>query len=363
MTDLPIAIIGGGVSGTYAASLLAARGRRCILFESRPALGGRALSVVREADAHGPRTHFDLGPAWYWPDAQPTITALVDRLGLPVFPQYADGAMRVERFRLEAPQSFVPDAGTVPDAMRFRDGVQSLVAALSDSLPAGTVRCASRVIAVARDAAHGVVVRLANGEEVRAASVILALPLRLVANRITFDPPLPAPLVQLMQMTPTWMAPHAKLLAVYPTPFWRAAGFSGMVSSFVGPMQEIHDASPEQGLGALFGFVGLGAGARAALGEATLRERGIAQLVRLFGAAAESPLNIYLKDWATDADTTTPADLEPAMSPHGPGGALLSELQWEGHLALAGAESSDSHPGYLEGAVCAAERAVAALMR
>lgn len=361
MSHEPIAVVGAGVSGLHAASLLSARREQCVIFESRDRLGGRALSAYRAADSAGTAAHFDLGPAWYWPDAQPNIARLVHDLGLPVFPQYATGAMRVERFRLEAPQSFLPDDGMVPDAMRFRDGVQSLVSALAAQLPSDTVRPSSRVVSMTRRADRGVTLTLADGRTQDARAVILALPPRLIASGIVFDPPLSDELLQLLRATPTWMAPHAKMLAVYSTPFWREDGYSGMVSSFVGPLGEIHDASPETGTGALFGFFGIGAGARAAIGEAALRERVIAQLARLFGARAELPLEVYFKDWATDLDTTTPTDLEPATLPHGPGGALLHTTHWDGRLVLAGAEASREHPGYLEGAVLSAERAVAAL--
>ncbi len=358
MSQLPIVIVGAGVSGLYAASLLHARGERCVILESRDRLGGRALSTLRDAHGEIPAAHFDLGPAWYWPEAQPNIARLVRELCVNVFPQYAAGAMRVERFRLESPQSFLPDDGTVPDAMRFRDGVQALVAALAARVPGDAIQLSSRVVQVSRRRDGIVILTLADGRTQPARAVLLALPPRLIAKGVTFDPPLTDELLQLMRATPTWMAPHAKVLAVYPTPFWRADGYSGMASSLVGPLGEIHDASPETGPGALFGFFGIGAGARAAIGEAALRERVIAQLVRLFGPRAASPLDVYLKDWATDADTTTESDLEPAALPHGPGGAPLSATHWEGRIVFAGAETSREHPGYLEGAVLAAERAV-----
>lgn len=359
MSIEPVVIIGGGVSGLHAASLLTARGVSCILLESRSRLGGRALSEKYQSGNHDAAQYFDLGPAWFWPDGQPAITQLAQKLGVAVFPQFAAGAMRVERFRLEAPQSFVPDDSMVPDALRFRDGLQSLVTAMADTIPTEAIQLDARVTAVSRRDGGGATVTLANGTRIDAHTVITALPLRIIASRITFDPPLPEELQQAMQATPTWMAPHAKMLAVYDTPFWRAAGFSGMVSSMVGPLQEIHDASPPTGAGALFGFVGIGAGARAAIGEAGLRERVIAQLVRLFGEQAQSPTAVYFKDWATDEDTTTGADLEPSALPHGPGSPLFAEAHWDGALLLAGAESADEHPGYLEGAVRAAERAVA----
>jgi monoamine oxidase len=63
------------------------------------------------------------------------------------------------------------------------------------------------------------------------------------------------------------MAGQAKAVAIYDRPFWRGSGLSGFVSSWFGPLQEIHDASPETRSGALFGFFGMPAKARRELGE------------------------------------------------------------------------------------------------
>ena len=67
-------------------------------------------------------------------------------------------------------------------------------------------------------------------------SVILALPPRLLASTLRCIPALPATLLQHWHNAPTWMAGHAKLLALYSTPFWRAAGLSGGAVSQVGPL-------------------------------------------------------------------------------------------------------------------------------
>ncbi len=320
------------------------------------------MSVMREADVHAGETYFDLGPAWFWPSSQAHITQLAERLGVGVFAQFADGAMRVEQFRLETPHSFVPDHGMTPDALRFRGGVQALVSAIAATLPAGAIQLNRRVTRIVRNDSGGVTIIFNDAREEQARAIVLALPPRVIAAQISFEPALPDELHVLMRATPTWMAPHAKMLAVYAKPFWREAGYSGMASSFVGPLQEIHDASPETGLGALFGFVGIGAATRAAIGEVALRERVIAQLTRLFGERAALPLNVYFKDWAPDTHTTTSTDLEPAVLPHGPDGVLYSASQWDGKILFAGAETAAEHPGYLEGAVRAAERAVAWLV-
>lgn len=68
---------------------------------------------------------------------------------------------------------------------------------------------------------------------------------------------MPATTIERWAETPTWMAPHAKYIALYDHPFWREAGLSGMAQSHVGPMAEIHDASDSNGSAALFEFIGL----------------------------------------------------------------------------------------------------------
>ena len=73
-----IAIVGGGLAGLVAAWRLAQHGvRDVVLFEARPSLGGRILSV----DAGGTSVdtakfaldRFDLGPTWFWPALQPQL--------------------------------------------------------------------------------------------------------------------------------------------------------------------------------------------------------------------------------------------------------------------------------------------------
>jgi monoamine oxidase len=154
------------------------------------------------------------------------------------------------------------------------------------------------------------------------------------------------------------MAPHAKFFAVYDQPFWREAGLSGTAQSMVGPMPEIHDATTASGQAALFGFLGVGADQRAALGEDALTRACLDQLARLFGADARHPRATLFKDWAADPLTATAADRVATGHPV-PDLAPWVSGPWQARLALAGSETSPSEPGYLAGAVVAAARAVA----
>ena len=82
-----IAIVGGGLCGLALLRLLAGSGYDTVLFEARPRLGGRVLSVP----AHGSHPGGDLGAGWFWPDTQPLLGGLISELGLRTFDQHDRG--------------------------------------------------------------------------------------------------------------------------------------------------------------------------------------------------------------------------------------------------------------------------------
>ena len=103
---------------------------------------------------------------------------------------------------------------------------------------------------------------------------------------MAFTPALEPATARLWRETATWMAPHAKFFALYERAFWREAGLSGTAQSMVGPMAEMHDATTASGRAALFGFLGIDAEQRAAVGEERLTRACLAQLARIFGSEA-----------------------------------------------------------------------------
>ena len=390
-----VAIVGGGLSGLYAAFLLQQQGVRCVVFEARARPGGRVLSVGVDslrggpADAAdgplqpdgghpaasppatpGPSPRYDLGATWFWPELQPQLAQLVQDLQLNAFPQPVAGQWLLERSRHHRPER-VPGYTPSPPSMRLAGGMATLVEALARPLGAESVLTGHTVQALTLqpDGVHLEVLGEGLAQTWHAQHVLLALPPRLAATALRFNPALPQALYRAWQHTPTWMAPHAKYLAVFDRPFWRDAGLAGAAQSTVGPIGEVHDASSPAGPGgatdpsspgALFGFIGWPATARAQMGRAALMEACRAQLVRLFGPAAAQPQAEALHDWALEAHTATAQDQAAgghASAP--PTGA--AEGPWAGRLWGAGSEWSPEFPGYLAGAVDAAGRAVQAL--
>ena len=364
-----IAIIGGGLSGLTAAMLLEQQGvRDVVLFEARQTLGGRILSVDAAGavvDAREPALdRFDLGPSWFWPGLQPQLDRLVDELGLQRFAQFEDGDLLVERTPREAPLRMKGYASS-PPSMRLTGGTGALIAAIRGRLEHTQLRTAEAVRRLCQVGSH---IEL-HSEDASGAlttwrvdQVLLALPPRLAEDRITFEPPLPSKLASRWRATPTWMAPHAKYVAMYDAPFWRDQGLSGSARSALGPMAEIHDVSMPGGHAALFGFVGVPARVRRTVTEAELRAHCRAQLGRLFGERAATPVADALKDWAQDALTATAADQE-SDGQHGEAPPRCADSgPWQGCLTGIGSEWSQPFPGYLAGAVDAAALGVQACL-
>lgn len=346
-------IIGAGLSGIYAASLLSEKNKPFIVLEARNRIGGRILCPAYQ------KYVCDLGPSWYWPDIHPTMARLVDALGLTGYRQFEDGLGRFQQ--MSGQVHTVRGYPTEPCSWRLAGGMITLVNKLSQRLPQGTVLLNHPVFEIER-CIEGVrvsvgVLEKAPWARFAAQQVILALPPRLTAATILFTPYLPDRLAQAMLKIGTWMAGQAKFYALYEAPFWRDAGLSGQAFSQCVPLGEVHDGSSPNGtLFGLTGFAGIAAAQRNQQG--CLDEAMVKQLGFLFGPAAAKPIKLFYQDWAREPFTATEYD-QPPMAAHPvyqpPAGQTTI---WDGAIHFAGTETADQHGGYLEGALRAAERAV-----
>lgn len=367
MQTTRIAIVGAGLSGLYAAWLLQRQGiHDYVVLEARAVLGGRIASFDAPADAGSPLKdldRFDLGPAWFWPDYQRELDQLIRELGLERFAQHEAGDMVVERTADEAPMRMRGYANE-PPSMCLLGGMGALVDALQRELPPERIVTGQAVRRLRRleqwielDSED------TSGQATtwQAGQVLLALPPRLIAHGMTFSPPLPETLAAEWRETATWMAPHAKYVAVYEQPFWREQGLSGEARSALGPLGEIHDASMPGGRAALFGFFGLPASVRQRAPEDVLRQHCRAQFARLFGPQAATPVADTIKDWAFDPFTATADDLlSGGQHPQAPAPAAASG-PWQHCLTGIASEWSPQFPGYVAGAIEAARLGVQAL--
>lgn len=372
MQTARVAIAGGGLSGLYAAYLLEQNGiKDYVLLEARNTLGGRieTYSVTDQlaadtAYASNSIDRFDLGPTWYWPLIQPQLDRLIRDLGLACFEQHETGDMLVERSQNTHPIR-TPGYLYSPVSMRLMGGMSSLIEALRSKLDSTRIITGQKVRRL-RHTGHYVELEceVASGQVTpfRVEHVLLAMPPRLVEQSIEFTPALPQALTEQWRATATWMAPHAKYIAIYESPFWREQRLSGEARSVVGPLNEIHDASMPGGSAALFGFFGVPASVRKGVPIDVMRSHCRAQLKRLFGPQAETPKAEIIKDWALDPYIATVADLSstdhhaeapPASAAAGP---------WSKRLSGIASEWSPQFPGYVAGAIEAASLGVQELL-
>jgi monoamine oxidase len=345
--DADVVVVGAGLAGLTAARDLAAAGLNVAVLEARARVGGRTMTVV---PAEG--GWFDLGATWHWSD-QPEIRALATDLGVEAFPEPTRGrALHEPVDGPPVPVAMPPEPAVL---LRFRGGTEQLCGRLADRLPDG-VAFEETVVAVERQGG-GVAVTSDSGgirTTTTARRVIVAVPPRLVVERVSFHPALPPHLFAVMEATPTWMGEALKCVAVYESPFWREDGWSGSAFSDVGPLSEVHDGSVPAGPGALWGFVALDVDHRDLSPDERV-PRVLEQLGRLFGPPAADPVRYVERDWSADPNTCE--DVHRHVAPAAYGHRVYAEAQWDGRLWWAGTETEAVGGGHLEGAVRSGRRA------
>jgi monoamine oxidase len=346
-------IVGAGLTGLALADRLLAQGQSVRVFEARQRAGGRILTHMDESGAA-----IDLGATWYWPDTEPRMTKLVAALGLGSFDQPDQGKVLSLVDPNQGPTE-MNVLGVHAGARRLRGGAVSLIEALLDKIGPDMVQQDHKLVAIKRQEGHvelqfalsdGTVARI---DRVTARHVVLAIPPRLIAQHIRFEPALPQITRDALESVQTWMAREAKSIARFKSPYWHSQGCSG--SAFVNHSQaalrEVWDASDERGA-ALAGFSAIPPDARPAFARSMplLVE---SQLTQLFGPEQE-PVSQHTMDWATEPltcstfDLADPETVPPMASP------LLRQAQWGGLLYFGSTETARQSAGHMEGALEAA---------
>jgi len=125
-------IIGGGLSGMYAAYLLSKKNISFIVLEARERVGGRILSLEDKG------FFSDLGPSWYWPEINPKIVHLIQTFGLKGYRQFEDGMGRFEN-----PNGVVLTVrgySTAPASWRLFGGMTTLITKLLKNIPESAIK-------------------------------------------------------------------------------------------------------------------------------------------------------------------------------------------------------------------------------
>ncbi|QWF83788.1 flavin monoamine oxidase family protein [Amycolatopsis sp. CA-230715] len=239
---------------------------------------------------------------------------------------------------------------------RFVGGSQLIPLRLAEKLGDRVVLNAAARRVVQYDD-HAVV----SGEfgSVKANRVIVAVPPPL-ATAIEWDPVLPAAKSVLLRRMP--MGTLMKCAAVYPEPFWRADGLSGMGLLTDGPVRSMFDVSPpDDSAGILLAFIG--GYRRRDWGDRPLPERRAAVLdafTKAVGPKAAEAIDYFEQDWTTERwSTGGPVAITGVGTISGYGQAIRATT---GRVHWAGTETSTYWAGYMDGAVRAGERASAEVL-
>lgn len=231
-------------------------------------------------------------------------------------------------------------------------GGQAIANAMRDQL-GDAVHLEEPLIAVDQRSSETVLVK-STKMTYRCDHVIMAIPQQ-HALQVEFAPALPVQktkLLQSMQMGQYW-----KMIATYPTAFWRQKGLRGEVVSPDGLMGLINDVSPvDNSCGMLVAFVAASKALRLLDMEKSKREQAILEeLVFCYGDEAANPSRLSLhtmmdERWSTGCPVAAPAP-----------GVWVSLGEWMrkpiGRLHWAGTETATKWSGYMEGAINSGIRA------
>ena len=241
-------------------------------------------------------------------------------------------------------------------SLRFVGGPQQLSKKLAARLR-GAVHLGVAVRAV-HQTDSGVALH-SDSETFHARRAILTMPKTLL-GRVTFDPPLPPAVDQLLQREP--MGSVLKVNAIYTKPFWREHGLNGSATSEVGPIRITYDNSPPDGNpGVLVGFME-GNDSRAFYGasHAARRRAALGCFARYFGPRALKPIGYVDMMWALEPFTRG------AYGSFNPPGVLTSLrdplVKPIGRLHYASSDASAQWPGYMDGAIRSGRAAAAAAL-
>jgi len=320
--------------------------------EASRRIGGRVHSVYTEDKDY----LADLGPTWIWPAYQTSVQRVLSEFNLPLMDQYDEGPAVVERFGGHPPvRHNLPGQHGIS---RLSGGPQSLVTALRETLHTDTITTGIQIVGLTDHKDHIEVDALTSTGQhtLQAETVVVATPLRIAEESITFSPVLSDKQRQLMKVSPTWMSAQAKAVVVYQHAFWRNEGLSGRIASQTGPLVEVHDHSGRDGVpAALFGFIGVTATDRDKHRD-QLPAAIIEQLVRCFGDEAAKPDNVTIEDWALNPFICTQEDRDEIPQHPGVLPETIRQGSWNNRLFFTVAETSAASPGLIDGALDAGSR-------
>lgn len=334
-----VIIIGAGLSGLLTAFRLKKEGIPFKLLEARPRIGGRIHTVYGKNN-----TPVEMGATWF-SDQHQNLIALLKELKIDYFEQYMKGTVFFQPLSTSPAQSIqIPSQ---PPSYRISGGSSHLIYTLYHQLDTKDVYLNQSVTDIKF---RENIVQVNAKETFEGDKVVLALPPKLWAKKIFFEPQLPINLMTIAAQTHTWMEDSIKVALTYNEPFWELEQSSGTLFSNVGPISEFYDHCDHKRTSyALCGFIN---SSFKQLPYEERKARVMNQLKTIFGTKAQRFINYEECIWSHESNTFEASDV--LLYPHqNNGNRIFGNSIFDNKLIISSAESALESPGYMDGAVYA----------
>ncbi|KAI1017405.1 hypothetical protein LB505_004909 [Fusarium chuoi] len=309
-------------------------------------------SAHPEADMLDSMTFNELSVKFLGPELGPAVADSATSPLLGVGPDEVSALFMVDYIRsgtgLDNMASDKKDGGQY---LRNRQGNQTFSVRLAAKLPETAVRLRSPVKRI-KQGSDGVLIETANPKQnFRTERVIVSVPTCLYPS-INFEPPLPESKKTLGESTA--LGCTSKAIFVFDKPWWRDAGFSGIIECETGPIHFSRDTcSPEDGQYSITCFV-VGDRGRdwSKWSYAEKRRIVLEQFNGVFsgvGVKAPEPVNIILQEWIKQPwiwGCPSPVMMPGTLTSDS--GKALREVV--GRVHFVGTETSLVWKGYMDGA-------------
>lgn len=332
-----ILIIGAGLSGLLTGYRLKKEGIPFKILEARKRVGGRIHTLFGTN-----KTPIEMGATWFTNQHRDLI-ALLEELDIDYFEQYMDRTV----FYQPSPNSPVQSIQIPSQSSSYRisGGTSNLINTLFQKLDKNDVLCRQSVKHIK---IHEKSVQVHAKDTFEGQTAVLAIPPKLWANNIVFEPQLPRNLMDVAKQTQTWMEDSIKIALTYNQPFWEDRDLPRTLYSNSGPITELYDhCNHEKSKYALCGFIN---SSLKNLTDTERRARVICQIKRVFGAKAEDFMDYQECVWSNEENTFEASDR--FLFPHqNNGNPIFSTSLFDDKLLISCSESASEFPGYMDGAV------------
>ena len=337
-----IVIIGAGLSGLLTAFRLKKEGIPFKIVEARNRIGGRINTVLGTDE-----TPVEMGATWLQNHHQ-NLIALLNELGLRAFEQFMDETVLFQQ-QANSPVQLMT-IGKQSPSYRIAGGTSNLINTLDQTLDSEDIVLNQRVTKIIF---HENSVQVIADETFEASHVVLAIPPKLLAKRILFEPNLSDDLISIAEQTQTWMEDSIKVALTFNQPFWQEESLPATFFSNGGPITEFYDHSNvERTKFALCGFM------NSSFKNLSCDERkglALSQLKSAFGKRVQSFLDYEECVWSQE-QYTFEADQNSLIPHQNNGNPVFRKTYFNNRLLISSAESAGESPGYMEGAVDAGNK-------